>query len=169
MDSANKVQFNTSSLSAGYAQRSSLARYKELKRTFPNTLILFSKNGYYYGFDETAVAMSKLFGCHYQMKKRMLVAKSAKIERMIAIFQSRGLRYIIDVDGKLTFDEGKGFRLQNPLSYYETHQTKKRDAKTKSTSWTDSNSKSYSKHGGGWNDDVWTPGLPSSRFYRTKK
>lgn len=27
----------------------------------------------------------------------------------------------------------------------------------------------YSRHGGGWVDDVWAPGLPSARYYRRKK
>ena len=33
----------------------------------------------------------------------------------------------------------------------------------------DKKSSAYSRHGRGWADDVWTPGLPSSRFHRKKK
>lgn len=159
------VQFNASSLSDEYAGKSSLARYKELTRVFPNTLILFENKGYYYGFDETAVALNIWFGYPFRKAKGMLVAKGRPLKPLIRKFQLRGIRCILDEQGKVTFWPGKGFKLQKPLSYYEEHPISRPDPKPRNTSWTNS----YTKQGGGWDDDAWVPGLPSSRFYKKGK
>ena len=160
----NKVRFDSSSLSDEYAGKTSLARYRELVRVFPNSLILFMNKGCYYGFDETAVVLNLWFGYQFHKSKGMLVAKSEKLEPLVRIFRMRGFRYIVDEYGKLTFGTGKGFRLPKPLSYYEKHPKSRPTPKQKPTTW----SESFSKHGGGWHDDVWAPGLPSSRFYRKR-
>ena len=165
MMSINKAIFDSTSVSDGYAKKTSLDRYKELRRTFPNTLILFRNMGYYYGFDETAVVLDMWFGYTYHKSHGMLVAKGNNYKLILEKFQMCGLRYIVDENGKLTFGKGKGFKLSKPLSYYESHPIVRQPPKNKSTSWTDS----YSRHGGGWHDDVWAPGLPSSRFYKSKK
>ena len=164
MSSPNKVRFDESSLSPDYSEKKSLARYRELMKTFPNTLILFQNNGYLYGFEETAVVMSIWFGYRYQKKDGMLVAKGAEIHSMLSKLQTKGFRYIVDNNGHLAFRTGTGFSLPRSLSYYEKHPVSKPTPKKRKTSYTDS----YSKQGGGWNDDVWAPGLPSSRFYRKR-
>jgi len=75
----------------------------------------------------------------------------------------RGFRYVVDRDGLLTFEIGqKKFCLQKPLSYYK--ENVEHILNGKSTSWINSTL----KQGGGWLDDVWAPGLPSSRFFRKK-
>lgn len=68
-------QFDASMLSKGYAKKPSLARYNELRRAFPNALIIFEHGEHYYGFDETAVALYDLFGCRYYQQKGKLVVK----------------------------------------------------------------------------------------------
>ena len=156
--------FDASLLSSEYANKTSLSRYKELINTFPNTLIIFEHADNYYGFDETAVALYYLFGCCYYKKNGMLVSKieAAKFEEhFIAKRQMRGFRYVIDRNGILTFEKGtKGFSLQKPLSYYFTNIEQFQRDKSHVPSY----DKSYSRHGAGWHDDVWAPGLSSQRF-----
>ena len=168
MVSSKRERFDASLLSSEYADKASLNRYKELHSTFPNTLIIFEHADYYYGFDETAVALYYLFGCRFYKQKGMLVTKtdaSKFEEHFIAKRQMRGYRYIIDRNGKLIFVNGKRSFLRKPLSYYRSIDLDRiLKAKSAKSSWTDS----YSKHGGGWYNDAWTPGLPSQRFYRKK-
>ena len=168
MVSSKWEKFDASLLSSGYADKASLNRYKELHSTFPNTLIIFEHADYYYGFDETAVALYYLFGCRFYKQKGMLVTKTdaTKFEdHFIGKRQMRGHRYIIDRNGKLTFGKGTGCFLRKPLSYYNSIDLDRiQKAKSAKSSWTNS----YSKYGGGWNNDAWTPGLPSQRFYRKK-
>ena len=168
MSTANIDQFDMSVLSKDYAEKTSLARYNELRRAFPNVLIIFEHDDYYYGFDETAVALFFLFGCRYYRKKGMLVAKidKAKFEKhMVGKRQMRGFRYLVDQNGRLTFEKGiKKFRLQKSLSYYDTNMDRVQNKEPTASYWKNINT----RHGGGWHDDVWTPGLPSSHFYRRK-
>lgn len=166
--SSNGKRFDASLLCKEYADKSSLNRYHELYITFPNTLIIFEHADYYYGFEETAVALYYLFGCKFYKQKGMLVTKTDATmfeEHFVGKRQMRGYRYIIDRNGKLTFVNGKGCFLKKPLSYYNSIDLDRiQKAKLAKSSWTDS----YSKHGGGWYNDVWTPGLPSQRFFRKK-
>lgn len=154
------VRFDESSLNSQYAEKSSLGRYKELIRVFPNTLIIFGNRGYYYGFDETAVVLCIWFKYSYHESNGMLVAKGDRLDPIIRKIKSRGYRYIVDEDGKLTFGKGKGFSLPKPLSYYKKHPISIHATKPRFAPY----SESYSKNGGGWHDDVWAPGLPSTRF-----
>lgn len=162
--SVNKV-FGGSALSDDYAKKASLTRYTELMRAFPNTLIFFAHDCYYYGFDATAVALNLLFGFKYYKNKQMLIVKIKRIEfeAIAERVKARGLRYIIDDQGSLTFVRGKKFMLQESLSYYEANM--KKLSKRKAVS---SRTDNYIKQGRGWSNDAWTPGLPSSRFYRKK-
>ena len=164
MTDPNKILFDPSSLSDEYGTKKSLARYRELKGVFPNSLIFFRNEGCYYGFDETAVVLNLWFGYPFYKSAGMLIAKIEKIEPVVCVCQQRGIRYIVDEYGKLTFGAGKRFRLPKPLSYYEEHHKSMPVPKQRSTTWTESDS----KHGGGWYDDVWTPGLPSSHFYKKR-
>ena len=131
-------------------------------------LIIFEHSGYYYGFDETAVAMYFLFGRRYYLQKGMLVVKIEKAkfeEHMIGKRQMRGFRYLVDRDGQLTFEKGKKkFRLQNTLSYYEANSDRIQNKKAAASFWNDPST----RHSWGWHDDVWAPGLPSSRVFRKK-
>ncbi len=162
---AETKHFDTSLLSADFAKKSSLTRYEELCNAFPKVLIIFEHGGYYYGFNDTAVALYDLFGCRYSLQKGMLVAKieKAKFEsHMILKRRMRGFCYLIDRNGILTFEKGiKQFSLQKPMSYYLKNWDKLQNKKT-ATSYP------IDKHGFGWLDDAWTPGLPSSRMYRKK-
>ena len=161
-------QFDASMLSKGYAKKPSLARYNELRNAFPNTLIVFEHGEYYYGFDETAVALYDLFGCHFYQQKGKLVVKIDKTkfeEFMTARRQMRGFRYVVDRNGILTFEKGtKKFRLQKPLSYYEANLDRILN-KEASTSYLND---PITRQGRGWCEDVWAPGLPSSRLNRKK-
>lgn len=170
MASINEKEFNASSLSESYPKKTSLSRYKELTSVFPNTFIMFEHEGFYYGFDETAVALFLLFKYRLDIKKEMLVAKIDRNEFRITYDHAlmRGYRYIVDKNGELLFVNGKPFYLKTPLSDYKKlinnnkiHQKKQE----KTTPQTENDT----KHGGGWYDDVWTPGLPSSRFYKKSK
>ena len=165
---SNRDHFDASMLSEGYENKSSLARYKELQKTFPNVLIIFENGEYDYGFDETAVALSILFGYRYYLKEGMLVVKIKKTkfeEYLIVKRQMRGFRYLVDRNGKLTFEKGtKKFRLAKPLSAYKSDLNRKQKKELATSYWDDP----ITKHGGGWYDDAWTPGLPSSRMYRKK-
>ncbi len=159
------LRFDDSRLSADYASKGSMARYKELTRAFPNTLIVFVHDAYYYGFDKTAVALALLFNCRFYRNKGMLVIKieSGDYQRKTKAGQLRGFRCIVDNNGILTFQMGKKFSLEKPMSYYEKKQNSVSENKS-SHSWIDS----ASRHGRGWHDDAWSPGLPSSRFFRNK-
>ena len=165
MVSINEKEFNASSLSESYPKKSSLSRYKELTSVFPNTFIMFKHEGFYYGFDETAVALFLLFKCELNVKKEMLVAKIDRNEFRITYDHAlmRGYRYIVDKNGELLFVNGKPFYLKHPLSYYKTIINKVHRKKQKKTT---SQAENDTKHGGGWYGDAWTPGLPSSRFYK---
>ena len=160
--------FDASVLGADFAQKSSLARYRELRDVFPNTLIIFEHGDYYYGFDETAVAMYDLFGSRYYQQKGMLVVKIEKNKfetHMIAKRQMRRFRYLVDRNGELTFEKGeKLFHLQKPLSYYAEKLDTVQNKKPETSYWNDP----ITRHGGGWYDDVWAPGLPSSRMHGKK-
>ena len=157
-------QFDASVLSDGYVKKTSLARYNELRGAFPNALIFFEHGEHYYGFDETAVALYDLFGCRYSQQKGKLVVKveRSKFEEfMIARRQMRGFRYVVDRNGSLTFERGaKKFHLQKPLSYYEANLARIQNKGLTTSYWNDP----ITKHGGGWHDDVWVPGLPSTRL-----
>ena len=160
-------RFDASALSNGYEDKGSLSRFKELQSSFPNILIIFEHAGFYYGFDETAVALYYLFGCRYYRQKGMLVVKveATKFEEhMIGKKQMRGFRYVIDRNGKLTFEMGKKFSLPKTLSYYDINLDRIQKVNPASSSW----SNSYTKNGRGWYDDVWLPGLPSQRFYKKR-
>ncbi len=161
---ADEVRFDASSLSANYSEKGSLARYQELNSVFPHTLILFHHTGYYYGYNDTAVALNRWFGYRFYQSKELLFAKGDHLEPLVRKFQLRGYRYIVDDDGELTFGSGKGFILKKPLSYYEAHPVLRPEPKPRSTSYTEQ----FSKNGGGWNDDVWTPGLPSERYFKKR-
>ena len=168
MANINEINFNTSLLSEAYQKKSSLLRYKELASAFPNTFILFEHEGFYYGFGETAVALFWLFKCKLDIKKEMLVTKIDRYKFRIINDRTllRGYRCIVDKNGELVFINGKSYYLKYPLSYYKTcinrihlkNQKKKTSQAEKDT-----------KHGGGWYDDAWTPGLPSSRFFKKRK
>ena len=134
--------------------------------TFPNTLIFFEKYGYCYGFDETAAMISMICGYRVYKKDDMLVIKfeKSRFQQMIKRGQMRGYRLIIDKSGKLTFISGNTFHLEKPLSYYKNNPDYTLNKKPLQKPV-----RSYTKNGGGWHDDAWTPGLPSSRFFRTKK
>ena len=159
-------RFDASLLSAEYAKKSSMARYRELLKTFPNVLILFEHDGNYYGFDETAVALHFLFGYPNYRKEEMFVMKveKAKFEAYaIAKKQMCGYCYVVDRDGVLSFERGKKrFRLQKPLSAYEEILHPKQKKVIAPSYWSDPGTSR-----GGY-DGPWTPGLPSSRFYRKK-
>ena len=161
-------QFDASMLSKGYAKEPSLARYNELRRAFPNALIIFEHGEHYYGFDETAVALYDLFGCRYYQQKGKLVVKVERTkfeDFMIVRRQMRGFRYVVDRNGSLTFERGsKKFHLQKPLSYYEANLDRIQNKGLTTSYWNDP----ITRHGGGWHDDVWAPGLPSSRLNRKK-
>ena len=169
MSPAKLDRFDASMLSNRYAEKSSLARYKELHSAFPNVLIIFEHGGCYYGFNETAVALYFLFGCRYYRQKGMLVVKVEKAkfeEHMIGRRQMRGFRYLVDRNGRLTFEKGiKKFRLRKPLSYYEANLDHVQNNSSTASSYRKAPD---TRHGGGWHDDVWAPGLPSSRFFRKK-
>ncbi len=164
MDTEKYDCFDVSALSGEYSQKTSLARYKELQSSFSHALIIFEYNDHYYGFDETAVALYFLFGCHYYQEKEMLVAKIEKEkfeDFMIDKRNMRGFRYVVDRNGLLTFEKGeKRFSLQKPLSYYKENLGRIQNGKAPA-SWTNS-----TKHASSWYDDVWAPGLPSSRFFK---
>lgn len=168
MSTANRNRFDASALSEDYTEKTSLARFKELRRAFPNVLIIFVHGDYYYGFDETAVALFLLFGCRYYRKEGMLVVRIEKArfeDHMVGKRQMRGFRYLVDQNGELTFEKGiKKFRLQKPLSFYDTNLDRVQNKNSTRSYWESTNT----RHGKGWYDDVWTPGLPSSRFYRKK-
>ena len=164
LNTDDEVRFDASSLSADYSQKRTLARYQELNSAFPHSLILFRHSGYYYGYNDTAVALNRWFGYRFYQSKEMLFARGDNLEPLVRKFQLRGYRYIVDDDGKLTFGSGKEFILKNPLSYYEEHPISRPDPIPQSTSYTEQ----LSKQGGGWNDDVWTPGLPSARYFKKR-
>ena len=102
-------QFDASMLSKGYAKKPSLARYNELRRAFPNALIIFEHGEHYYGFDETAVALYDLFGCRYYQQKGKLVVKVERTkfeDYMIVRRQMRGFRYVGKGNGCPPFERG---------------------------------------------------------------
>lgn len=164
MSNSNRTRFDASRLSDVYKRKSSLARYRELTHVFPHTLILFHHQGYYYGFDESAVVLNIWFGYPLRKAKGMLVVKDKNLDPIIRKCQLRGIRYVLDRNGELTFGAGKGFRLKKPPAYYEEHPVSRPAPKVRVSSYSDSCFRS----GGGWQDDVWTPGLPSARMFKKR-
>lgn len=167
--------FDDSALCDEYRYLPSRYRYDELRSVFPFTILIFEHGGYYYGFNESAVALRILYGFDYYEKGGMLVVK---IEGYI--FESqilpekriKGFGYILDRNGSLTFRYGKKFRLVKPLSYYrQLGRQKALKARLRPAHpiketkyWGDPDT----RRGYGWHDGVWAPGLPSSRFYRKR-
>ena len=130
---SNSVRmFNASALSSTYKKKSRLDRLAELKACFPNTLFLFKDGGIYFGYDETAVVMDLSFKIGYMFSNNHRVASYCDLNHMTKDFVSKGLRYVIDDGGTLSFHSGRGFKLQNPLNMYP---------KTKSSSFSKSTRK----------------------------
>ncbi|GEM_PF-2230059 len=159
---------DSAKLSANYAKKGSKQRYNELKAVFPNTLILFKHDGNYYGYEETAVFLSGLLGIEQYIKNEMLIVRIESI----GLFNGdamQGYRYIVDENGKLTFVSGKEFCLNSPLRHKKNPKRILLSSNKNSTPKTSSLTNAYSKRGGDWLDNVWVPGLPSSRLYRKRR
>ena len=156
-------------MSKNYKQKKRFDRLAELQKCFPNTILLFKDGGAYYGYDGTAVAMDMLFHTGYFSTSGHRCACSFNISMLLNGFGRRNLRYILDDNGVTTFCVGKGFALANSLSSYPMSSKAKNVSQSKSKSKTQSYNGPYERSGYGWDDDTWTPGLPSSRFYRKRK
>ena len=88
-----------------------------------------------------------------------------------------GLAYIVDDNCALSFVSGDTYGIPDP-SVFRTNNLARAHSSNKKSTYSsnkkttyNSNKKQkepYTKNGGGWYDDVWAPGLPSSRFFRTK-
>ncbi|MBR6426879.1 MAG: hypothetical protein IKS28_03535 [Clostridia bacterium] len=160
-------------LSPEYANKKSRARYNELNSAFPDALILFGHEKWFFGFDKTAVALYILFQIPFYRKDGMLVSKCEKIEFLKIAFISPkfDLKCIIDCDGKLTLMNGKKIPPLKPLSFYEELQSKeaKRNPSNANIKARRNQTYTYSNQGWGWNNSGWSPGLPSARFNRRKK
>lgn len=164
--------FNASAISDDYVNKTSAGRYYELKYTFPDVLIIFKRNNAFYGFEETAIILSNLYKIPRYTKKGMEVVKiNEKFFTQITNSNEKlhGLAYIIDDNCALSFVWGDTYCIPEP-SVFRTNNLERAHSSNKKTTY-NSNKKQkepYTKNGGGWHDDVWAPGLPSSRFFRTK-
>ena len=155
-----------------YANKKARARNNELNSVFPNALILFGHEKWFFGFDKTAVALYIMFQIPFYRKDGMLVSKMDMIEFLKIAFTSPEfeLKCIIDCNGKLTIMNGKKLPPLKPLPYYEELQNKKMRSNPSNVNIKARRNQTYtySNQGWGWNSEGWAPGLPSARFNRRK-
>lgn len=175
MNTGNAHKFDSSALRECYKEMPSKLRYNELCRTFPYTMLIFEHGGYYYGFDESAVALRILYGFDYYEKGGMLVVKIADYifeSQILSESNMKGFGYVLDRDGSLTFRRGKKFRLAKDLSYYRQLgrklTSKAKQKPVRQIKQRRPRGDTNTRHGYGWHDDAWTPGLPSSRLFRKR-